>query len=69
MADDRDSMRDNQERPEQDPMDSEREFPRPEKGYESPKPGDIQKPVREPEDDDSIEEPGEGADSTRDQLH
>jgi hypothetical protein len=69
MADDRNPMRDDQERPEQGPMDSEREFPRPEKGYESPKPGDMQNPARDDEDDESIEAPGDGEDSARDQLH
>ena len=69
MADDRNPMRDNRELPEQGPMDSEREFPRPEKGYESPKPGESPKTDPDPEDDESIEEPGDGEDSTRDQLH
>ena len=62
MADDRNPERDNQERPEQDPM--KREDPSRELGYESPKkPGDFDQPDTADDDEDEEMEQPQGDES------
>jgi len=54
MADERDPGRDDQERPEADPMDNERQYQPPEKGYEFPDDRPLEPDVA---NDDPLERP------------